>query len=280
MKIAWAGLHFGEEPPVSGRNGSGTVFFSGCTLGCVSCQNKRISQQKEGATVSTLQLSDIFLKLQKAGAHNVNLVTGTHFLPGIIDAYKQSKTRQLDIPIIWNSSGFERIETLKLLQKVVDVYIPDLKTVDESVSEALFSNRLYPQHATDAIISMVARKPLKMKATHIIQGVIVRHLVLPGYIEATHKVLRWFHDSLTGHALLSVMFQYTPVETTLNPQLHRRLSQEEYIEVMQFVEDLGIEEGYIQDLETDRSWLPDFNRRNPFPSHTARTIWTSKSSSN
>jgi putative pyruvate formate lyase activating enzyme len=281
IRLAWAGLHFGEEPPVTGTGGSGAIFFSGCTLGCPYCQNEQLSRHRMGRAISEAELAGIMLRLQERGAENLNLVTGTQFVPGIVRAVMDAREQGLSLPVLWNSSGYERLETLEALQEIVDVYLPDCKTVDEELSARLLGVADYPRVAREALACMVAAKPLLLvregETVRILRGVIVRHLVLPGLLESTRRVLRWFSGTLQGQALLSIMFQYTPNGRAASPGRggvsRRRLFPPEIRRVTEWLEALEIEEGFVQEAAEEDLWLPDFRRKNPFPPGQAVPVW-------
>ncbi len=280
MRIAWAGLHRGEEPLLIGENGSGTIFFSGCTLKCDSCQNCQISHQGLGREVSAPQLRQMMLRLQEAGAANINLVTASHFTPSVGACVTDARKQGLSIPVLWNSSGYERLSTLDLLRETVDVYLPDCKTLDTKVSRQLMGAPDYPAVVQPALMKMVEDKPPVVEDGQIRRGVIVRHLVLPGLLDQSREVLEWFAGNLRDRALLSLMFQYTPVSSEGGEQgrkheqsLGRRVSRREYEEVLAWLDELGIEEGYFQEPAGSDDWLPDFTRLNPFPEGQAVAIW-------
>lgn len=279
VRIACAVLHFGEEPPITGKGGSGAVFFTGCTLRCSFCQNLQVSRGGAGAEVGIEGLAAIFGDLQTAGAENVNIVTGTHFAPSILEALAIARGNGLRIPMVWNSSGYETLETVDLLGDAVDIWLPDLKTLDPRLSRSLFRAPDYPDRAPEAISAMVRRRPLELRDGPdgegiLARGVIVRHLVLPGRLEDTRAVLRWFGEHLAGRALLSLMAQYTPIPGT-NPtgDFARMLQPEEYEAALAMLDEEGIEDGFFQEPERDGDWLPDFTRRRPFPSDLSRTVW-------
>lgn len=273
LRIAWAGLHFGEEPPISGKNGSGTIFFSGCTLKCSFCQNYQLSHLGFGRQISTAELARIMVRLQREGAENINLVSGSHFAPSILEAIGQAKTKGLSLPVVWNSSGYESPDTLEMLFKEVDIFLPDLKTLDQELSEELFKCRNYPEAVAGALKGIALSREECSIDGKLKRGMIVRHLVLPGYLESSLQVLSWFKEVLYDKCLLSLMFQYTPV-SPLKPMgnLKRGVSREEYEAVIGCLESLSIERGFIQELEVERNYLPDFKKYNPFPSNLARTL--------
>jgi putative pyruvate formate lyase activating enzyme len=275
IRAACACLHFGEEPPVTGPGGSGTVFFTGCTLRCRACQNCQASQQGLGVELSVDRLAGIFLALQGAGAGNVNAVTGTHFLPGIIAAWKAARARGLAIPLVWNSSGYETVDAVRTLAPHVSFFLPDLKTLDPSLAAFWFKAADYPRTAAEAIRAMVDARPLERGPDGLpTSGVIVRHLVLPGRISATRQALAWFSEHLAGRALLSLMSQYTPIPgQPVEPPFDRALSREEWDAALAALEDLGIEDGYVQELVPGTEWLPDFARERPFSAELSRMVW-------
>ena len=275
VRAACACLHFGEEPPVTGTGGSGTVFFTGCTLRCRACQNAQLSREGLGAGLSTAALAEVFLRLQRAGAENVNAVTGTHFLPGILDAWKAARARGLLIPLVWNSSGYETVEAVRTLAPHVSFFLPDLKTLDADLAAYWFKAPDYPRHAAAALLAMVDARPLERGPDGTpTRGVIVRHLVLPGRVDATRAVLAWFAEHLAGRALLSLMSQYTPIPgQAVEPPFDRGLAPEEWAQAQAALGDTGIEDGYVQELVPATEWLPDFTRERPFSAELSRMVW-------
>jgi putative pyruvate formate lyase activating enzyme len=276
MRIAWAGLHRGEEPPLIGKNGSGTIFFSGCTLKCGYCQNCQLSSQGMGRELSGAELQRLMLRLQERGAANINLVTASHFTPSIVESVAGARTQGLWIPVVWNSSGYENVSTIDMLRKTVDVYLPDCKTLDPEVSRRLMGAADYPAVARAALLKMVEDKPLIIEEEQFHQGVIIRHLVLPGLPAQSREVLEWFAEHGKGRALLSLMFQFTPLRSGAerNPDhLRRTVNRREYEQVLSWLGELGIEDGYVQDPAGNDDWLPDFTRLNPFPAGQAVPVW-------
>jgi putative pyruvate formate lyase activating enzyme len=264
LRLAFAGLHRGEEPPLSGKGGSGTVFVSGCNLGCAFCQNWQISRSlRLGRAVSTGEFTALCLELQNRGAENINIVTGSHAVPALAQCLSAAKTAGLRLPVLWNSSGYENPETLELLDGLIDTWLPDLKTLDSALAARFFNAPDYPAAAAGAILWMIGNRP---------GGVIIRHLILPGYLESTRAVLRWFADNATGKAQLSLMTQYTPIDGAYHAP-GRFLDKREYETVMGWLEEFGIEDGFCQELVTGSDWLPDFNRPNPFASNLSVAIW-------
>ena len=270
LRLAFAGLHRGEEPPLSGTGGSGAVFVSGCNLGCNFCQNWQISKGKNGKrlgrVVSSEEFTAMCLELQNRGAENINIVTGSHAIPAIAEYVSAANIAGLRIPILWNSSAYESLEALELLAGHIDTYMPDLKTLDSSLAARFFNAADYPQAASQAILWMMRHKP---------DGVIIRHLILPAQLDSTRAVLRWFADNAAGKALLSLMSQYTPITETnsLGQSPGRFLSKREYETVLGWLDEFGIEDGFCQELLTGSDWLPDFNRVNPFSSNLSVAVW-------
>ena len=262
-KIALADLHFFEEPCISGKSGSGTVFFSGCNLSCKFCQNYEISQLGKGKEISIEELADEFLKLQERGANNINLVTGFAFVPQIIEALKIAKNDGLSIPIVYNSSGFESIETLKLLDGYIDVYLPDIKYGFNELSERLSDCNNYFDIATIAIKEMVRQVggPNFDENGIIKKGVIVRHLILPNHIQNSKKVLRWISKNLPKKIYVSVMAQYFPTyKANSYEDINRKLNKEELENIENYMQELNMMNGYIQNIEeNEEKYVPNFN---------------------
>ncbi len=274
IRAACALLHFGEEPPITGTGGSGTVFFTGCTLKCVFCQNWQVSRGEQGTALSTEELATVFLRLQSRGAENINIVTGTQFAPGIIEAYRAAESRGLSLPLVWNSSGYETPETVALTADHVSFFLPDLKTLDPALSGTWFHAPDYPERTKRALLGMAEAVPLHFRGDSPVRGVIVRHLVLPGGLQDTYNVLKWFKENLDGKALLSMMYQYTPIPgLDLPAPFDRMVTPAEYACSFEMLEDLGIEEGFFQEPETDGEWLPDFTAPRPFPSGKSLVVW-------
>jgi putative pyruvate formate lyase activating enzyme len=268
LRLAFAGLHSGEEPPLSGSGGSGTIFISGCNLGCISCQNWQISSNRFaenlGRGVSAEEFAAICIKLMKTGSQNINIVTGSHAIPAIVTGINAAKNSGLQIPVLWNSSGYESTETLELLKNYVDMYLPDLKTLDNALSEKFSAAPDYPQAAKNAISWMVKNRP---------GNVIVRHLIIPGKLDNTRSVMRWFANNVIDDAQLSLMSQYTPIAGTQERSPGRFLSKLEYETVLCWLSEFGIENGFCQELHTGSDWLPDFRRPNPFSSELSVPLW-------
>jgi len=258
-KIARATLHFGEEPCISGTKGSGTVFFSGCPLRCRFCQNHTISQEGVGKTVTIERLAAIFRELEAAGAHNINLVNPTHYATAIreaLDLYRPS------IPIVYNSSGYERVETLQMLDGYIDIYLPDCKYIHTDIAASLSRAGDYFAHAAPAILEMARQTgPVQLNEQGIAQnGTIVRHLVLPGHTKESMAVLDWL-ATIKDKVWVSLMLQYTPMGDLENhKELQRPLTRRECEKIWLYMQELGITDGYIQDrASTGTNEIPSFD---------------------
>lgn len=263
MRIARASLHQWEEPCLSGTKGSGTVFFSGCPLHCVYCQNYRIAAGDCGVPVTVPELRDIFLKLQAMGAHNINLVTPTHFVPSIADALEQAKTAGLTLPIVYNTSSYETVDTLARMDGLVDIYLPDMKYYSPDLAKQYSSAPDYFQVASAAIAEMYQQvgDPVFRADGMLQSGVLVRHLLLPGQVRDSKRVVRYLWKTYHNHIFLSLMCQYTPLPhvAASYPELARRVTLEEYEELVDYAVDLGITQAYTQEMESaSESFIPDF----------------------
>ena len=255
--VARAGLHFWEEPCVSGARGSGAVFFSGCVLRCVYCQNHAISHENFGKPVSVERLREIFWELIGQGAHNINLVSPTPFAPAIREALAEP----LPVPVVWNTGGYERVETLRSLEGKVQVWLPDLKYVDSGLSQDLSGAADYFGAASAAIREMVRQTGDYVLEDGLLKrGVLIRHLMLPGQLENTKAVLDWVAETFRpGQVLLSLMAQYTP-QPGAEGLLSRRVTGAEYRAALRYMENLGITDGYCQDAASARAeYTPDFD---------------------
>lgn len=263
VKIARAALHMWEEPCISGEQGSGTVFFSGCNMKCVYCQNKDISTGGFGKEITVRQLAQTFLNLQSQGALNINLVTPTHYTLQIIQAVKLARRLGLALPIIYNTSGYEKVETLRLLEGVVDVWLPDFKYMDSETAKKYSRAADYPQIAMAAIDEMVrqAGKCVFDDDGIIQKGVIIRHLVLPGQTRAAKKAVKYLHEKYGDNVFISIMSQYTPCTDLSDfPEINRKTTRDEYDQVVDYAVDIGIENGFIQDGEAaSESFIPPFD---------------------
>jgi putative pyruvate formate lyase activating enzyme len=285
LRIACASIHRGEEPPLTGQGGSGAVFVSGCNLGCVFCQNHQITGRGRsgvsalGRTVDTEEFVRICLALRERGAENINIVTGSHAVPALAAGLSAAKDAGLGLPVLWNSSAYEIPETLELLAGLIDVFLPDLKTLDSALAARYFNAPDYPEAACAAIRKMLElRRP---EPRPPLPPVIIRHLVLPGHLDSTRQVLRWFAEygaeyGARRRALLSLMFQYTPARLPNGggPEPDRYVSEAEYDTILGWLDDFGIEDGFCQELVPGATdWLPDFEKINPFPSDLSVPVW-------
>ena len=263
LRAARASLHMWEEPPLSGKTGSGTVFFSGCNLGCIFCQNHEIAHENKGVEISPERLAEIFLELQEKGAANVNLVTAVHFTPHIVLALDRAKTQGLSIPVVYNSSGYESIDTLKRLKGYIDVYLPDYKYRDPNLAGNFSGAYNYPKIAEKAIEEMVSQiGDCRFDENGMMQrGVIVRHLVLPKHTDDSMAVLQYLHETYGDHVYISIMSQYTPVRKYEKyPELSRKLTTYEYEKVVKFAQKIGIRNGFLQSGEAAKeSFIPSFD---------------------
>ena len=262
VRAARAALHMWEEPCISGNVGSGTVFFTGCTLGCVYCQNALISDGDVGKEISTDWLARIFLELQEQGAWNINLVTAGHFAPQVARALEIAKSRGLTLPVVYNTSGYEKVETLKFLEGYIDVYLPDLKYMRPETAYRLSGVQNYPEIARAAINEMFRQvgKPV-FAGEQMLRGVIVRHLVLPGMVEEAKAVIRYLYDTYGDNIYISILNQYTPTPRMSEyPDLNRKITRAEYDAAVDFAIDLGVENGFIQEGDTAKeSFIPEFD---------------------
>lgn len=280
LTAARAALHFWEEPCISGSHGSGTVFFSGCNLRCVFCQNHNIAIGKAGKNISLERLSEIFLELQEKGAHNINLVTPTHYIPQIAWALEAAKNHGLSIPIVYNTGSYEEVNSLRLLDGLIDIYLPDLKYYSSELSLSYSHTADYFEKATAAIAEMFRqvgtpvfdRRDTAQETFDIMQsetqplmkrGMIVRHLILPGQVKDTKKILRYLYETYKNDIYVSIMNQYTPLPHVAHiPELNRKVTAEEYNRALSFAERLGIEKGFLQEgCAASESFIPEFDGR-------------------
>lgn len=297
IRIAVACLHFGEEPLITVHGGSGTIFLTGCNLRCAFCQNYQISQQGMGKSVSKEEFAEICLRLQDAGAENINLVTGSHHIPALAEGLAEAKKRGLTLPVCWNSSGYDSVESLKHLEGLVTIWLPDLKTLSSELAFSLCAAKDYPQVAKEAILWMIKHNPLKLTSISkkidgcsiqkekIMQGVIIRHLFLPGRFFETADVLQWLKENADGKAIISLMSQYTPVPfkdseeelarraKSLSSIENRLVNESEDADLKDLIEAYDFDYLFYQDLCADTEWLPDFERKQPFSNKLARPIW-------
>lgn len=263
IKVARAALHYWEEPCISGKKGSGAVFFSGCSLHCVFCQNREISDGKEGKVISKERLSDIFMELADKGANNINLVTPGQYIPDIVWAVNDAKSRGMKLPIIYNTSGYENVTELKLLEGIVDVYLPDFKYMDSTLSARYSRAKDYPSVAKQALSEMVRQQPDVVidDATGLIQkGVIVRQLLLPGHVNDAKAVLKYLYDTYHDHVYISMMSQFTPIALKDYPEINRTVTKREYERLVNYALEIGITNAFIQEGDVAKdSFIPAFD---------------------
>ena len=260
ITLGRAGLHFWEEPCISGYGGSGAIFFSGCNMGCIFCQNMSLSRGEVGKEVTEKRLREIFYELIDEGADNINLVTPTHFVPEIVKALSAER---LPVPVVYNTSSYEDVNTLRMLDGFVDIYLPDLKYKDSSLSSALSRSPDYYERAVPAIKEMVRQTgaPVFDDEGMMLKGTIIRHLVLPGYLNNTYDIIDAFGENFNGRAMFSLMSQYTPPGTKLPYEsLNRRLTEEEYEKAVDYMYLSGIEDGFLQELSSAKEeYTPAFD---------------------
>lgn len=289
MVLACATRHYGEEPPLIGADegggGSGTLFFSGCSLRCGFCQNRQLSRSEVGREISQAEFVEICLELQRRGAENINLVSATPFIPSLEAGVAAARAAGLRLPVVWNSSGYELPETVERLAGFVNSFLPDLKLLNPELSGRLFAAADYPERATAAVKRMTELRP----------GSIIRHLVLPGLLHETRRVLEWFAHEVKEHALLSLMVQFAVPEPSgrtdggsrvqgpnpgsawrrgVSALENRPLTAVEYERLLQWLDELEIDEGFIQEPGDEELWWPDFSRHNPFPPEHSKVVWS------
>ena len=264
LVVARAALHMWEEPCISGASGSGAVFFSGCPMRCRFCQNYQIAAAKRGKVISIERLAQIFLELQEKGAANINLVTPTHYTPHIIEELDIARSNGLHLPIVYNTSGYEKPETLKRLEGYVDIYLPDFKYMDSALAKEYSNAPDYPEYAKKALEEMVKQTgTLKMdeRTGMALSGVIVRHLVLPGHVKNSKAVLRYLYETYGDRIYISIMNQYTPMpQVKEHKTLSRKVTKREYEKVIDYALELGIECGFFQEGDVaEESFIPEFD---------------------
>ena len=262
IKLAMASIHNFEEPCISGENGSGTVFFSNCNMNCVFCQNYKISQQGLGREISIEELAEIFIDEQNKNAENINLVTPTMYVYHIIETIKIAKNKGLKIPIVYNSNGYENVETIKKLDGYIDIYLPDLKYYDDDLAFKYSGVKNYFENAASAIKEMYNQvgSPVLDENGMMKKGGIIRHLVLPNNLQNSKDVLKWINDNIDKKVFVSVMAQYFPTNKAKDfPEINRKLTKEEYEEIENYLYSLDLDNGYIQELgEHEEEYVPDF----------------------
>ncbi len=275
LSAARAALYYHEEPVISGSRGSGAVFFAGCNMGCVFCQNYAIAKAMTGTQLSAGRLTEIFLSLQEQGAHNINLITAEHFLPQVIRSLRDAKDQGLTLPVVYNTGTYERVEAIQALEGLVDVWLPDFKYISPRLSLAYSHTPDYFQYASKALQEMVRQcpEPLFSDGSHtldapddaddplMVRGVLVRHLVLPGSTQDSMDILKYLHDTYGDQIFISIMNQYTPMpQVKDDPDLGRKLSSDEYEKVVDYAISLGITNGFIQEEGTaSRRYIPAFD---------------------
>lgn len=265
VKLAYYSLHQWEEPVISGQNGSGTVFFSHCNLQCIFCQNKKISTGGYGKEISNLRLKEIFLELQSKGAHNINLVTPTHYVPQIVSVLQEVKNKELKIPVVYNTSSYENVKTIEMLEGIVDIYLADLKYFDNNLGCKYSNCRDYFKYASEAIEAMYKQVgKFKIVGDLMKSGLIVRILVLPGHVDDSKNLIKYLYNRYGDNIIISIMNQYTPIDVIDDyPNLNRRITNEEYENVVDYACSLGVEMAFIQEGDTqEKSFIPDFDDSN------------------
>lgn len=262
VKIALVSLHNFEEPCISGENGSGTVFFSNCNLSCVYCQNYEISQLGNGKEVTIQELADIFIKQQENNAENINLVTPTMYIYHIKEAIKIAKENGLKIPIVYNSNGYENVEALKELRGYIDIYLPDLKYYNNEIAYKYSNIKYYFENAVNAIKEMYNQvgPPVLDENGMMKKGLMIRHLILPNNLQNSKDVLKWINENIDSKVFVSVMAQYFPTHKAKEfPEISRKLTEEEYSEMEEYLYTLNLDNGYIQELGThEEEYVPNF----------------------
>ena len=263
IKAALASVHMWEEPPISGSCGSGTIFFSGCNLRCVFCQNYTISSENSGKTISTERLSEIMLEQQARGVHNINLVTATHFIPSIIKAVQKAKNNGLKIPIVYNTGGYEKVESIKMLEGTVDIYLPDIKYFSPELSLKYSGASDYFDYASEAVLEMYHQTGNNIYDDNGIMksGVIIRHMIMPSHREDSYKVLDWIRDNIGTEACVSLLSQYTPAYNAEKyKEINRKLMSLEYTRVIEHFFDIGLKNGFMQEKSSAESkYTPIFD---------------------
>lgn len=250
IRAALASVHKWEEPPISGTNGSGTIFFSGCNLRCIFCQNYDISSENKGKVITVERLSQIMLEQQERGVHNINLVTAVHFVPAIIKAIELAKDNGLKIPIIYNSSGYEKVETIKMLEGYIDIYLPDIKYFSSELSKKYSNASNYFEYASKAVLEMYRQTGVNKFNTNWIleKGVIIRHMALPSCKEDSFMILDWIKDNIGSDAYISLLNQYTPMYHAIQyKEINRRLMSLEYTRLIDHFFEIGLKNGYMQE---------------------------------
>jgi len=271
--VASCCAHLGEEPPLSGTKGSGTIFFGNCTMRCVYCQNYQISQdpkKQQANEISIPKLVEHMLRLQGLGCHNINLVTPTHFVPQILRALLVAVPKGLNLPLVYNTSGYDSIDVIRMLEGIVDIYLPDLRYASGPAADEFSATPDYPGRARECVKEMYRQvgNLIVDEAGVAQRGVIVRHLILPNRLAGSDELLTWLADEVSPAVTVSIMAQYYPAHRALSiPTLARKITPPEYNEVVALVNQLGLENGWLQEMEAAENYLPDFERGgHPFDS--------------
>lgn len=263
VKVARAALHMWEEPCISGKEGSGAVFFSGCSLGCVFCQNQKISRGQTGKEITVSRLAEIFLELQEQKANNINLVTAGHYVPRVAEALRTARNQGLSIPVVYNSSGYEKADTLKMLEGLVDIYLPDFKYMDDKIATQYSRAGDYSQVAKQALAEMVrqAGNPVFDERGIMQKGVIVRLLLLPGQLMDARAIVKYLYTTYGNQIYISFMSQYTPMpQVADHPLLGQKVSRKSYKKLLDYALNLGVEQGFIQEGDVAKdSFIPEFD---------------------
>ncbi len=263
LLVTRAALHMWEEPCISGKEGSGTIFFGGCNMGCIYCQNAEIRDGKVGSEISVDRLSEIFFELKEKGANNINLVTPTHFVPHIIKALDIAKSQGFNLPVVYNTGGYEKVETLKTLEGYVDIYLPDFKYFKVETAKAYSNAHNYTEYAKKAIAEMFRQvgKPEFSKNGIMKKGVVVRHLLLPTHMDESKQIIKYLYNTYKDDIFISLMNQYTPMPQVAEHKiLKNKVTQKEYDDLVDYAIDIGVENGFIQEGETAmESFIPPFN---------------------
>ena len=264
IKLAYYSLHMWEEPIISGDNGSGTIFFSNCNLRCLYCQNKKISIDGYGKLISNNRLKEIMLELQDKGAHNINLVTPTHYVPNIISVLKKIKNKELKIPVVYNTSSYESIGTIMACRNLVDIYLADLRYFDDKLGEKYSLCSDYFENATMAIDEMYRQVgSCEFDDNGLLKkGLVVRVLILPGHIDDSKKIIEYLYKTYGDDIFISIMNQYTPINKCKYSNLNRKVTDEEYNSVVDYALDLGVKNAFVQEGEAaSESFIPNFNKK-------------------
>ena len=269
IQVSHAGLHFGEEPPISGTKGSGAIFFAGCNLRCVFCQNYQISQEFQRGQTRTLTIDELtseMLRLQEEGAHNINFVSPSHMIFQMADAIRAAKEKGLVLPVVYNTNGYDSVDALRQIRGLVDIYLPDIKYMDNALGKRFSAVRDYADVIPSVLKEMLGQVgQLEMDDDGIaVQGLLVRHLVLPGQLENTRSCLRFLAE-LSPDTFVSIMSQYSPQHKACNyPEINRTLTEKEYDEIMDYALELGLKNAFVQEIESQTQCLPDFAQESPF----------------